>query len=333
METTEEALSEIDPRAVRATLLEELRQIADADCAFFFTIAELDGRPVVGDWQARGGRAADLMRTLERDPALLPAPLIERLRRPQPLQTHSFMEGVTTPWTELMRETRLYDEVLRPMGFSDMARVLVYGEERMAGWVGVMNFRSGVGFRRNTRRRLGTQLERVRKIVLDSDAEVRRRLPKGADASLILRRDGEVEYASVAGNDWLTGADFVDALRDRIQAYDENPDSEAMMAVRMGEIRLTRLDGAGAQVRYLARITPATPFRQSCDTLLSPVQRQVAQYAASGATVQEIADALQRAPETIRTHLRAAYSRLGVSTRLELARLLERGESDDRILN
>ena len=54
----------------------------------------------------------------------------------------------------------------------------------------------------------------------------------------------------------------------------------------------------------------------------SPAQRETVKYAAAGATLSEIAQALGRKPETVRTHLREAYRRLGVSSRLELARAL-----------
>lgn len=56
--------------------------------------------------------------------------------------------------------------------------------------------------------------------------------------------------------------------------------------------------------------------------VLSPMQREVAALAASGATNREIAAALGIGPETVRTHLREVFTRLGVSRRTELAALI-----------
>lgn len=60
--------------------------------------------------------------------------------------------------------------------------------------------------------------------------------------------------------------------------------------------------------------------------ILSPTQRRVARLAASGATNREIAGELGIGLETVRTHLREVFHRLGVSRRAELAALLASAE-------
>lgn len=51
-------------------------------------------------------------------------------------------------------------------------------------------------------------------------------------------------------------------------------------------------------------------------------QRDVASLAATGATVTEIASALDISEHTVRTHLKRVYRHLGVANRVELARAL-----------
>jgi DNA-binding CsgD family transcriptional regulator len=59
-------------------------------------------------------------------------------------------------------------------------------------------------------------------------------------------------------------------------------------------------------------------------TALSPALRRVASLAAAGATVPEIARALDRSPETVKESLAKVYERLGVSSRAELAAVARR---------
>jgi DNA-binding CsgD family transcriptional regulator len=56
---------------------------------------------------------------------------------------------------------------------------------------------------------------------------------------------------------------------------------------------------------------------------LTPRQRDVALAFAAGRTYREIAADLGASPTTIRNHLQSVYERLGVSTKIELARRLE----------
>ena len=56
-------------------------------------------------------------------------------------------------------------------------------------------------------------------------------------------------------------------------------------------------------------------------SILSPMELDVAQYTASGLSVQEIADKKNVAPSTINTHKKRIYKKLAISNKQELATL------------
>lgn len=89
------------------------------------------------------------------------------------------------------------------------------------------------------------------------------------------------------------------------------------------------LDGARIRLRaahgslgdaWLGTLAAPAPLERAVDALLTRTQRSVAEYAAVGATCAEIATTLGIRVETVRTHVRDIYARLGISTRAELAR-------------
>jgi DNA-binding NarL/FixJ family response regulator len=77
---------------------------------------------------------------------------------------------------------------------------------------------------------------------------------------------------------------------------------------------------ADATLARLANETPPPP-------LLSPRERQVLQLLAQGLTGEDAAKRLYLSPETIRTHVRNAITKLGAHTRVHAVTIaLQRGE-------
>jgi DNA-binding CsgD family transcriptional regulator len=60
--------------------------------------------------------------------------------------------------------------------------------------------------------------------------------------------------------------------------------------------------------------------------LLTPQQQRIARCVAQGATNREVAIRLSLSPRTVDHHLRNVFALLGVRSRVELARLLDREE-------
>jgi DNA-binding NarL/FixJ family response regulator len=141
-------------------------------------------------------------------------------------------------------------------------------------------------------------------------------------ANIVTDARGRILHASVAAMAWLEMPGFREGLAQLVRTFDRNihqGDSEVLHRAR---VRLVRLEGDEG-VRYLAVVTTlprveTTPFAQ-----LPPMQQRIAKIAATGASIRDIASELGRSENTIKTQLRLAYERLGVSSRLELARLID----------
>jgi DNA-binding CsgD family transcriptional regulator len=55
---------------------------------------------------------------------------------------------------------------------------------------------------------------------------------------------------------------------------------------------------------------------------LTPAEREVVRLVAEGGTNRQVAERMYLSPHTVNTHLRSAFTKLGVRSRLELARLV-----------
>lgn len=92
---------------------------------------------------------------------------------------------------------------------------------------------------------------------------------------------------------------------------------DAFLACHEGHVlRFEPMVGSGA--KWLVRVHPELPVVRNPLSLLTPVQRRVADYAIAGATSTEIARTMKCSVETTRTHLRAIYRRLDIACRTEL---------------
>jgi len=139
---------------------------------------------------------------------------------------------------------------------------------------------------------------------------------------LVLSTQGSVEWRSVAAQQWLTTAP--PGLLE-VAVSSAVPGRPWNVAAGGVEICCSWIHGAGGR-RILVRLQAARP-RPAAVQGLSPRQRQVAQRAANGATLQEVAAELAMGVETARSHLKEVYRRTGVENRAGLALyMLEQGD-------
>ena len=119
------------------------------------------------------------------------------------------------------------------------------------------------------------------------------------------------------------------------------PEARATEAMPLLETALTSYAGAGAErdaarVRSLLRARgvrpPASGPRSAPDwPELTESEFAVVSLVAQGATNREVAERLYLSPYTVNSHLRHVFAKLGIRSRVELARLAAaRGMSADR---
>lgn len=130
-------------------------------------------------------------------------------------------------------------------------------------------------------------------------------------------RDGVL--TCVASN--LPQPAFLEALA---SALSEMVAPRRLRVLRGVEIVVSPLPPASALVLVL------DPWSRPRDPLsrLTAREAQVAEYLIAGATLSEAANALEISPETAKTHAKKIYEKLGVSSRVELARVVDSGPSD-----
>ena len=293
---------------IREDMLRQVLAAAHADAAIYFSVSEVGGRAVIAESEVIGHPKAErFIETLIGRPGVLS---LERLRNPDALDSRSFQEGAALP--------SAFGDELVDAGVADRIRLLVYEGRRFAGWVGALRMSTSEArpFSRADRRRLSGLIEPVTRSVLEADRVARATLP-AAKGFAVVTVGGEVEYCSAEGAAWLGRPRFTETLRRRMWLGAE----ATSFAVELAEARMTPMIGRRSPPLLLLELSRARSVEATA-VRLSPAQREVANFAASGATIPEIAVALGRAPETVRTHLREAYTRLGVSNRVELARAL-----------
>lgn len=294
------------PRALRAQVLQDILRVVDADAALFFTVSDIDGRAVIADAQIEGDSDADRLADLL--PGRRDFVDIACLQDPSALDSRSFQEGASL--------SQGFTAQLGNYGVTDRIRLFVYDGRRFVGWVGAVRFDSWARFSRADRRRLAPLVEPVTQKLLEADELARRSLPV-EPGFVMMHAGGDVEYASREGQAWLQRPGFALSLQRRIAFVDVDGGTVPVELARCNFVPMI-----GAHRLFLVQLSESRAVEKSA-VALSPTQREVVSFAVSGATVSEIASAIGRKPETVRSHLREAYTRLGVSNRVELVRALD----------
>lgn len=308
-----------DAQATRRRLMEEVVAAAEGDLGLFYTLVRTGDR--LAPASALATDQEDRVRRLlgPGGPGAITSQL-PNVTHPAPRETETFMSatGLFGSW-ENFASRPFTQEVRGCLGMGDQVRLLVYHDRHFVGWIGAFR-RWGTGlFGAPERRRLSLLVDRVRSGLVGAEAVEQAHLPT-APAFLVVSPTGQVQHASPLAAAWLARPDFTSALAAAVVAIDTRRDSQHQ-ALDQAEALFNRLDGEGG-VRYLVSVRPAARPALSPVAALSPVQRRIAEYIAVGAQRGEVATALGIGAETVRSHMRAIYERLGVANRLELARVL-----------
>jgi len=140
------------------------------------------------------------------------------------------------------------------------------------------------------------------------------RLRHSPRALLAARADEESGRFQLKAGDRVAGLAALDAARDRYAELGAAPSATRVQRI---------LSAAGARRRRWAPV-PQRP--DSGWEALTGMERRVALLVADGHTNRAVAAELVLSPATISTHLRAVFSKLGVHSRVQLARVVLGGD-------
>lgn len=306
--------------ALRRTVQEVLGECVDSDGIVFDRRLVVDGRLWVRDvLHHRCAVAVERM-------------YAELTERPDPLQGPRGMRGLPLRRRDgagflgldalftrkELEQSPLYRRYYGPLGIQDQLRLFALHGDRLVGWICCFRTRGSAPFKVAQRRLLQPLVQPIVDALAAAD---RMQADALAPADLVVRPDGTVEHASAAANEWLADESFVRALRVHVRALDSGAEPGTLGPLSTADARTVRLDGASG-VRYLVNVVRASPFRLPSAGALTMREQQVADAAAAGATVVEIARSLGSRPETVRSQLKEVYRKLGVASRVELVRAL-----------
>lgn len=306
-----------------------------ADAGLFYRLYDRGGARYMGDVQVAGPGRADVPvanvvgRPVPRGSAGSTASTARwrkgywDARTPLRAQRNHFVPLDADIDRDVFMRTPVWPEFYEPGGLDDHLRALVYDGDVFVGWIGVFRQGSGARFTEGDRRALERLIDPVRALVAGASRFESEQPGVTPPCYAILDADGRCEHATETACA-LLDRERLQVLAGLVRGLDAGSVAASPTVFWGGvELRVVRLDGEDG-VRYLAVIDRAAVPRLSVLHRMTPRQRAVAEYAAAGATLDEIARALGIGRETAKSHLERVYRVLEVASRAELAELWSR---------
>lgn len=298
----------------RGDLLRQARSLLAADLVLFVELGLLAGDPVVARWECVGEEST-------REALALGSALTFFAGRGASASATAGDGRLATVLRGLATSDESAGERLWRAFFEGRADVVASRlslEDQSLGWL--LALRTSGRWVPNQRTGLRAFGARHAQAFHRAAKAERAALPRRA-VGLLFTPVGGLELASTEAVPALWAAHLVSALGDIVAALEAAGESLLRGAVGYGCVEVQRLE-AGAHRRYVVLFGGSVSPLPASASALSPAQHRVAELAAAGATVAEVAESLGMACGTVRTHLGRVYERLSVSTRLELARAL-----------
>ncbi len=234
-------------------------------------------------------------------------------------------EARATPEGRALFE-RYYGQWETEWGRWDQIRALVYDGRRFLGFFAAMK-NDGRTFTADDAARMEREVlpkQRARIVA----ARASREDFCGEEAVMVCSAAGRVIHASPGASAWLDAARRA-VVGELVRRSARTTRGFLATCIDGVDVRALRLDGEG-DIAYLVSLAPTTPILLSPLTDLTARQREIAEYAAAGATHREIAETLALSPHTVRDHLKAVYRVLDIGSRAELARVVGDGVFEAR---
>ncbi|MEL7369303.1 MAG: helix-turn-helix transcriptional regulator [Myxococcota bacterium] len=199
-------------------------------------------------------------------------------------------------------------QVYGPAGLTHELSMLVYEGRRFVGRIVAAGARRG--FASSAPRYWNSMRASLAEVVREVDVQRRQCLPTSC-GMFVIDTTRRVEFATDGAWPWLSHPEF----RERFGHI--APPHDGLRLAGEAQVKMTQMTAPG-RVGMMVEVAPAVPVTLAPDGALTPTQRRVAEYACEGLTTQQIAKSMQMSVETVRTHMREVYRRLGVASRVEL---------------
>lgn len=224
------------------------------------------------------------------------------------VQAEDAVPTTLTPYQDHQLPERMVDLTWRPFGIRSVITISTVNQGRFAGNFNVFRTEDHPRFTIEDASRPGW-------------AEAIHRMQILVDALFVAgsARDAVVRLAHPDGTMWMTSEPKAPAppwLASVVHEAVRTGTSE--LHIGSSSISVTPLSD-GERQAYLVVERPMAAVRFGVFMELPRHYRQAAAYAVHGATVPEIADAMNRSHETIKSWLKASYAKLGVTNRIELS--------------
>jgi len=293
------------PRGLRAACAAALRRATGSPHAVHFGVADVADQTVCV--QSSVERAARVGRTwpTPRDGGTCPLP-VERLRSPCAGAINRFVEE---------RDRR---------GGSTRIVGAFYDASSLMG-VLVAHVDGAAGAPARALRELNRHAEAFHEALARAAAAEDHWWARAGVVAAVTHVSGELELATRTASAWLLPErlQMIAAHVPKARLRDSRRAGSIVTVVDDAVVRYTPMHRCGVEPRVHIELTRAPRLERLQGDCLSPRQRQVTDLARVGATVDEIARALNISTNTVKYHLKEAYRVLGVASRIELAGRLE----------
>jgi len=312
---------EVEPVEMRLEMLKLVGELVHADRGLLYCVVMRDGQPYYVDLQAYGPPSfVAAARVFEGVCINDLGRRVDEPARDHILENPFFEEGFVAGDTNLLRDAEIYPRFFEPQRLGSLIGLNIIVDGRMAGWAGVYRTFEQPGFARRELDAVKAWEKDLQSLYGATISFGRWQIPENG-AVAVLDRNGRVTQVFADAPMWFREGRICSALRDEARDFAQSTESRREVFVRRHAVTLTRLIGSVGESVH-ARIVPAPGQPVPALVQLSKRQREVAQALLTGATIAEVARSLGMSPETVRTHLKAIYAHFGVSTRVELSRVL-----------
>lgn len=315
-ETLLESLDVDAPVEARRRILELLCRESKADAGLFCKYGRFDGEFQVMNVETFGeGEAAEAVEAL-RDKEGIATVFWDPRNPPREIVDSFAARNVQLARRESPRDRRLREVVFKPGEIEHAANALLYSDDNFLGWVALYRTTSE-RFDRADIERLDELVEPVTEVLARTDRRERELIGERPAHLLFHPTEWMLEGATGNAAQWLTERRRHGLVK-RIKALSGNGPLPLKSYLDGFRIWVRTLQGELGP-KYLATVEQSDPTKLAPESVLTPRQCEVVEFAAAGATNREIAETLGISPDTVSDHLSEAYRRLEVANRVELA--------------